>query len=54
MTTNGDEKAKFISRIESISPKIKPSELELIKKAYDFGAQAHLGQTRASGNDYFE
>jgi GTP pyrophosphokinase len=46
-------KANLIARIEEISPDTKPEEIALIKKAYDFGARAHAGQIRASGNDYF-
>lgn len=38
--------------LEKASTYLKEADLELIKKAYDFAAKAHEGQTRKSGEAY--
>ncbi len=39
---------------KSYSRDLKPAEIKLLGKAYAYGQLAHAGQTRASGESYFE
>lgn len=47
-------KKALVKKIQSELPNTSSFDLELVKKAYDFGQQAHHGQKRASGEPYFE
>jgi len=46
-------KNSFLSRIKTKMPAITKKELGIISNAYDFAKQAHKGQLRKSGGDYF-
>lgn len=48
-----DYKTNLIAQVELKNPEITKTELDLISKAYEFGAKAHKDQVRLSGNDYF-
>lgn len=47
------DKTSFLDYVQKMTPDIKPADLKLISRAYDFGAAAHANQKRASGRDYF-
>jgi GTP pyrophosphokinase len=47
-------KKAFIKRIKKELPQTSGFDINLIEKAFDFGAKAHSGQKRASGESYFE
>ncbi len=44
---------KFITKLTKINPELSAKDIEKISKAYKFGQNAHKGQTRANGKDYF-
>ncbi len=44
---------QFADFLTAIPHKFKPSEQELLKRAYEFSQKAHEGQKRKSGDDYF-
>lgn len=44
----------FNSFLKSIPHQFKPESVELLKKAFTFAQEAHKGQKRKSGDDYFE
>ncbi len=44
------EVQKFMQTIEEISPS---SDMQIVRKAYDYAKNAHEGQKRLSGRDYF-
>ncbi len=45
-------KKEFDRLINTVEPKFSPSDVELIKLAFDFAGAAHAGQLRASGEPY--
>jgi guanosine-3',5'-bis(diphosphate) 3'-pyrophosphohydrolase len=53
MHEHAANKSEFIASVNAYLPDISKQDLNLIKRAYDFGAKAHSGQLRKSGKDYF-
>lgn len=47
------KKSEFLDTVSSLKPDFINIELDKISLAYDFAKQAHEGQYRESGQDYF-
>ena len=54
MNEHSRTKKQFLAEVKTCLPKITKTDYELIGKACDFAIQAHKGQQRKSGNDYFK
>ncbi len=50
---NDIKKIRFYDIINAHSSKLKDEDIELIQKAFVYGAKKHKGQTRLSGEPYF-
>lgn len=53
MDNHSVDKKGFLAFVKTKLLEITKADLKLIEKAFDFGQQAHVGQTRKSGKGYF-